>query len=57
MSFPSAEMHMAIQPLYEFDENWREQIVKIHLEMPRGGRVTARHWSLNCDHNIENVSS
>jgi eukaryotic-like serine/threonine-protein kinase len=31
---------MGIQPLYEFDENWREQIVRMHLEMPRGGRVT-----------------
>jgi serine/threonine protein kinase len=31
---------MSIKPLYEFDEERRARIVKIHLEMPRGG--TAR---------------
>src|SRR6266576_7293360 len=27
-------------PLYEFDSEQRQQIVKSHLEMPRGGEVT-----------------
>ena len=31
---------MSIQPLYEFDENWREKIIHMHLETPRGGIVT-----------------
>ncbi len=31
---------MSIRPLYELDEERRQQIVKRHLEMPRGGKVT-----------------
>jgi hypothetical protein len=31
---------MGITPLYEFDEEERQLIIKIHLEMPRGGEVT-----------------
>lgn len=30
---------MTIKPLYEFDEERRQRIVKMHLEMPRGGEV------------------
>lgn len=29
-----------IKPLYEFDHDWRQRIVKMHLEMTRGGKVT-----------------
>lgn len=29
-----------VRPLYEFDEETRQQIIKMHLEMPRGGNVT-----------------
>lgn len=28
---------MTIKPLYEFDHETRQLIVKMHLEMPRGG--------------------
>jgi eukaryotic-like serine/threonine-protein kinase len=31
---------VSIKPLYEFDHEWRQRIVKMHLEMPRGGTVT-----------------
>ena len=31
---------MSITPLYEFNEEWRQRIVKMHLAMPRGGEVT-----------------
>ena len=31
---------MSIKPLYEFDDERRQRIVKMHLEMPRGGEVT-----------------
>ncbi|SED78429.1 Serine/threonine protein kinase [Rhizobiales bacterium GAS188] len=31
---------MSITPLYEIDEEWRRQIIKLHLETPRGGVVT-----------------
>jgi hypothetical protein len=31
---------MPIKPLYEFDEEWRRRIVKMHLEMQQGGEVT-----------------
>lgn len=31
---------MSIKPLYEFDDESRRRIVKMHLEMPRGGVVT-----------------
>jgi serine/threonine protein kinase len=31
---------MSIKPLYEFDESSRQRIVKMHLEMPRGGEVS-----------------
>ncbi|MGI0525976.1 serine/threonine protein kinase [Rhizobium giardinii] len=29
-----------VKPLYEFDEETRQDIIKMHLEMPRGGKVT-----------------
>jgi serine/threonine protein kinase len=29
-----------VKPLYEFDKETRQQIIKMHLEMPRGGTVT-----------------
>jgi serine/threonine protein kinase len=31
---------MSIRPLYEFEEELRQRIVRTHLEMPRGGEVT-----------------
>jgi hypothetical protein len=31
---------MSITPLYEFDEERRQRIIKMHLKMPRGGEVT-----------------
>src|SRR5215211_7007626 len=31
---------VSIKPLYEFDDERRQRIVKMHLEMPRGGEVT-----------------
>jgi hypothetical protein len=31
---------MSITPLYEFEEEWRQRMVKMHLEMPRGGELT-----------------
>jgi serine/threonine protein kinase len=31
---------MSIKPLYEFDVDRRQRIVKMHLEMPRGGTAT-----------------
>jgi serine/threonine protein kinase len=31
---------MRIKPLYEFDDDHRQVIVRMHLELPRGGQVT-----------------
>lgn len=31
---------MSIKPLYEFDHELRQHIIKMHLEKPRGGKVT-----------------
>jgi hypothetical protein len=30
---------MSITPLYEFDEEWQQKIIRLHLSMPRGGEV------------------
>jgi hypothetical protein len=31
---------MRIKPLYEFEDDRRQEMVRMHLELPRGGQVT-----------------